>query len=173
MMQAVGERVKMYDPMKELIIDEAGVVERFGVPPLRVPEVMALMGDSADNIPGVKGIGEKTAKDLIQSAGSLEALLEAPERFATPRIAALIREQIDGVYMSRILATVDTNVPVSANTRELALQEPDWPALLELLTEFEFRSLLKQIPSSGHKPRAQYAAITDRQALIDFLGVPA
>ncbi len=72
MMQAVTDRVKIYDAMKDVVIDTAGVIERFGVEPSRVPEVMALMGDTSDNIPGVKGIGEKIAKDLIRKAGSLE-----------------------------------------------------------------------------------------------------
>ncbi|HMK43317.1 MAG TPA: 5'-3' exonuclease H3TH domain-containing protein [Dissulfurispiraceae bacterium] len=170
MMQAVDGRVKIYDPMKDVVIDEAGVVERFGVPPDRVPEVMALMGDAVDNIPGVKGIGEKTAKELLHKAGSLDSLLQSPEKYASQRIAAMIRVQIDAVHMSRTLATINADVPLEADVRSFALQEPDWPVLVELFTEFEFRSLLKQVPSSGHKRRAQYAAITDRQALLEFLG---
>lgn len=173
MMQAVNDRIRIYDPMKDLVIDTAGVVERFGVPPARVPEVMALMGDAADNIPGVKGIGEKTAKELIQKAGSLEVLLADPNRHATPRIAVMIQEQIDSVHMSRTLATINADVPVSADPGSLAIQQPDWPALLELFAEFEFRSLLKQVPAAGHKPRAHYEAITDRHALLDFIGMQA
>ncbi|HSW64553.1 MAG TPA: 5'-3' exonuclease H3TH domain-containing protein [Dissulfurispiraceae bacterium] len=173
MMQAVNDRIRIYDPMKDVVIDTTGVVERFGVPPARVPEVMALMGDAVDNIPGVKGIGEKTAKDLIQKAGNLDALLADPDRYTTPRIAALIQEQIDSVHMSRTLATINADVPVSADPGDFTLQEPDWPALLELFAEFEFRSLLKQVPAAEHNPRARYEAITDKNALLDFLGEPA
>jgi len=170
MMQTVTDRVKIYDAMKDVVIDTTGVMDRFGVPPERVPEVMALMGDTSDNIPGVKGIGEKIAKDLIQKAGSLEALLENPEQYATPRIAALIREQIEAVHMSRSLATINANVPIKTSPKELAMQEPDWPALLELFTEFGFRTLLKIIPADSHKPRATYTSITDAAELVRFLG---
>lgn len=170
MMQAVTDRVKIYDAMKDVVIDATGVVERFGVEPSRVPEVMALMGDTSDNIPGVKGIGEKIAKDLIQKAGSLEALLENPEQYATPRIAAMIREQIDAVHMSRTLATINADVPLNATPKELTVQEPDWPALLELFTEFGFKTLLRLIPADGHKPRAEYRAIISHEELSAFLG---
>jgi len=170
MMQAVTDRVKIYDAMKDVVIDRAGVQERFGVPPERVPEVMALMGDTSDNIPGVKGIGEKTAKDLIRKAGCLETLLQNPEQYATPRVAALIREQVEAVHMSRSLATINAAVPLVTSPEDLAVREPDWRALLELFTEFGFRTLLKIIPAESHKPRATYTAITEPDELNRFLG---
>jgi len=170
MMQVVSERIKIYDPVKDTIIDESYVIERFGVPPDRVPEVMALMGDAVDNIPGVKGIGEKTAKALITKAGSLDKLLEKPEQFAAPRIAALIRAQKDAVQLSRQLATINRTVPVTCDFDLLRVREPDWPRLFDLFVEFGFKSLLKVIPANGCKPRAKYVAITHAAELIRFLG---
>ncbi len=171
MMQVVGNGIKIYDPMKEVIIDEAAVIERFGVPPERVAEVMALTGDAIDNIPGVKGIGDKTAKDLISTVGSLDELIDHPEKIKNERIRKMISENIETIRLSKTLATLNTSLQVEIDMKDLSSGKPDWPALLKMFSEFEFSSLIKMIPAEGHKHRAAYITITDKNGLKNFLGL--
>ncbi len=170
MMQVVNDMIKIYDPMKDLIIGERQVKERFGVPPERIPELMALAGDAIDNIPGVKGIGEKTARDLLQKCESLDDLLEHPERIERERLRTMITENLDVIRLSRSLATVNTEIALDVGPDDVKTREPDWRRLLELFTEFEFKSLIAQVPSAGEKARGDYSAITTRRDLIEFLG---
>jgi len=170
MMQAVGNGIRIYDPMKDVIIDEAYVVERFALPPERVPELMALTGDASDNIPGVKGIGEKTARELLLKSGGLDEILNDPEKVKNERLRKMITDSLENIKLSRTLATIDTNLPVDIKLGDLVLKEPDWPALLPMFVEFEFKSLVKLVPSKGHTPRGQYMAITDKKQLLGFLG---
>ena len=171
MMQLVSDRIKIYDPMKEVLIDEEAVIVKFGVPPERVAEVMALTGDAIDNIPGVKGIGEKTAKDLISNVDSLDELIDHPEKIRNERIRKMISENIETIRLSKTLATLDTGLQVEVDMKDLEVGEPDWPSLLKMFSEFEFSSLIKMIPAEAHKHRATYATITDRNALKNFLGL--
>ncbi|HAK89146.1 MAG TPA: hypothetical protein DHV16_08940 [Nitrospiraceae bacterium] len=170
MMQIVDGGIKIYDPMKDIIIDEKYVIERFGVSPERLPEIMAITGDTVDNIPGVKGIGEKTAKELLSKAGSLDELMDHPEKTTSERLKKMIADNIENIKLSRILATIDTNIPIDISLQDMIIKEPDWPALLPLFTEFEFKSLIKLAPSKGREPRGQYRAITDREDLKRLLG---
>ncbi len=170
MMQIVDGGIKIYDPMKDVIIDEKYVIERFNLPPERLPEIMAITGDAVDNIPGVKGIGEKTAKELLSKAGSLDELMDHPEKTASERLRKMIADNIENIKLSKILATIDTNIPVDIDIRRLTVGDPDWSKLLQLFTEFEFKSLIKLVPSKGREPRGQYRAITDREDLKRLLG---
>ncbi|HMK60675.1 MAG TPA: 5'-3' exonuclease H3TH domain-containing protein [Dissulfurispiraceae bacterium] len=171
MMQIVEKTVKIYDPMKEAIIGQAEVIERFGVPPSRVAEVMALTGDAVDNIPGVKGIGEKTAKDLITSVHNLKDLIEHPERIRSDRVRKMITDNIDSIKLSEILATIDIDLKIEVDMQQLSVKEPDWPALLRIFSDFEFTSLVKMVPSSGWPQRASYMTISDAHALRNYLGL--
>lgn len=147
MLQLVNDRIKVYDPMKDRMLDRAYVIEKFGIGPERVTEYMALTGDAADNIPGVKGIGEKTAKELLASFASIEELLEHPERIPREKLRGMIAGGRDMVLMSQKLATIDTAVPIDFDITEFGLLEPDWLALLSFFKEFEFTSLMKLLPS--------------------------
>ncbi|MEW5744919.1 MAG: 5'-3' exonuclease H3TH domain-containing protein [Nitrospirota bacterium] len=171
MMQLVDKAIVMYDPMKDLLIDEAAVKERFGMEPERIVEVMALTGDAVDNIPGVKGIGEKTAKDLLAEAGGLEELLAHPERIKNERHRKMIMENIDTIRLSKTLATIDIRLPVEIDPGDLVLAEPDWPALLRYFTEFELKSFMKLVPARGYAQRGSYITLTRREQLCEFLGL--
>lgn len=171
MMQAVGNKIKIYDPMKDIIIDKNLVNERFGVPPERLPEIMAITGDAIDNIPGVKGVGEKTAKELLSKTDSLDELLMHLEKIESKRIRKLIADNVENIKISKMLATIDTNVPIDISIQDMTIKEPDWPSLLRLFTEFEFKSLIKMIPSEEYKPRGEYRIIKDKDELIKVLGV--
>lgn len=169
-MQIVGKNIKIYDPMKDLLIDEQEVLKRFGVSPDKIPEVIALSGDAVDNIPGVKGIGETTAKALLKEAGGLDDLLNNPELISSKRLQNLIKDNIEIIKMCRALATLNRNLPLEYNPHELSLKNPDWNELLELFKKFEFTSLIKLIPSDRHTPRGNYYAITEKSELLTFLG---
>jgi len=147
MLQLINNKVKVYDPMKERVFDEVFVREKFGVGPERITEFMALTGDSADNIPGIKGIGEKTAKELLTEFKSLDDLLENTGSIKKEKVRALVSGSVDLVKLSRKLATLDTSVPLEIVMEEFRMREPDWPVLLSLFSEFEFTSLMKLIPS--------------------------
>jgi DNA polymerase-1 len=147
MLQLVDDRIRIYDPMKERVLGPEYVRERFGVGPERVTEFMALTGDSVDNIPGIKGVGEKTAKELLSLFGSIDELLDHPERIKREKLREMVASSREIVQLSRRLATIDTSVPIDVAPQEFRLREPDWLALLPLFREFEFTSLMKLIPS--------------------------
>jgi DNA polymerase I len=149
MLQLVNDKVKMYDPMKDKLFDSASVKERFGVEPSRIPEFMALTGDAVDNIPGIKGVGEKTAKELLSEFRSIDDLLSNIPRIKKVRLRALVSEYADSVRLSEKLAVLDTSVPIDVNSEEFRLREPDWLSFLSLLKELEFGSLMKLIPSQS------------------------
>ncbi len=167
MLQVVGERIRIYDPMKDRVLDEGYVKERFGVAPARIPEFMALTGDAVDNIPGVKGIGEKTAKELLSEFKDLDELLSHPERIKKERLRTMIAESADLVRISKTLATIETSVPIEVDIREFAVREPDWPSLLSIFREFEFGSLMKLIPSA--KSERQYESVLSAKRLRELL----
>ncbi len=145
MLQVVDGHIRVYDPVKNRVFDREYVMERFGIPPERIPEMMALTGDTIDNIPGVKGIGEKTACTILKDH-SLEEILENPGLVKRQRLRDLIAGNRDAIPVSMALATVDRNVPLDIDIEECVLKEPDWRELLSLFRELEFGSFLKLIP---------------------------
>ena len=151
MLQIVDDRIKVYDPMKDKVFDEAYVQEKYGVKPERITDFMALTGDAVDNIPGIKGVGEKTAKELVLEFRSIEDLLANTDRIRKDKLRSLVSESADSVRLSKKLVTLDTSVPLDMNLEELRLREPDWPSLLTLFKDFEFGSLMKLVPSGRIK----------------------
>ncbi len=167
MLQIVDERIKIYDPVKDRVLDAAYVTEKFGVGPERVAEFMALTGDAVDNIPGIKGIGEKTAKELLIEVKDLEELLTHPEKIKKEKLRSLIAENADVVRLSKRLATIDTSAPIDMDISEFGVKEPNWAAFLSLCREFEFGSLMKLIPSV--KSERRYEVILTQEELKALL----
>lgn len=159
MLQLVDNRVRIYDPMKDRVFDKAFVRERYGVGPERITDFLALTGDAVDNIPGIKGVGEKTARELLAEFGSLDDILNNAEKIKRDRLKRLIHEYADMARLSRTLATLNTAVPVDPSIQEFSLRAPDWQALLSLFREFEFGSLMKMIPSDAVRD-------TDRETVL-------
>ncbi|HXF92932.1 MAG TPA: DNA polymerase I [Nitrospiraceae bacterium] len=149
MFQLLTPHVRIYDPVKDKWYGEAECRERFGVEPTRVVEVMGLMGDATDNIPGVKGIGEKTAIKLITQFGSIDELLRRVEEVTPPRTRALLIEQADNARLSRRLATIQTDAPLEFDPGQFAVRPAYGEELIALLRELEFTSLLKTLQSAG------------------------
>lgn len=151
MLQIVNDRIKVYDPVKDRVLGRDYVIEKFGVGPERVTDFMGLAGDSADNIPGIKGIGEKTARELLMNFKDLEELLDHPEMIKKERLRALIADNSDIARLSKRLATIDTSVPIDIRPEEFTACEPDWPEILTLFREFEFGSMMKLIPTTERR----------------------
>ncbi|MBN1447738.1 MAG: DNA polymerase I [Bacteroidetes bacterium] len=148
-MQLVTEQVKIFRPGKAGdsydIIDLEGVREKFGVTPAQVIDVLGLMGDQSDNIPGVKGIGEKTAIPLIQQFGSIPDLYERLEEVEKQGVRTKLEEQRDEAFLSRDLVTIDTDAPVEVDPHDLRFSEKDRDALRALFEELEMRRFLERL----------------------------
>lgn len=170
MLQLVDENIKIYDPVKDRILDNEYVKEKFGVAPERVPEFMALTGDAADNIPGIKGIGEKTAKELLTTFKGLDELLSHPEMIKKERLRSLVSENADIARLSKRLATIDIAVPMDFDLKDFRLKEPDWLKLLSLFSEFEFTSLKKMVPSVAATEK-NYEAVLSVDKLKEIVSV--
>lgn len=169
-LQLVNDHIKVYNTNKEGLIFDAGKVkEVFGVGPDRMTDIMALMGDSTDNIPGVRGIGEKTAIELINEFGSLESLLKNIDNVKGEAKKKALRENERMAVLSKELAIVDTAVPIDIDFKDLALKEPDQPKLLELFRELEFKSFVKSF-TPKESLKSTYTLIDDEKKLAKLIG---
>ena len=148
LMQLVGPGVALLDSAKGRRIDEAAVEERFGVPPSLLLDVRALVGDPSDNIPGVKGIGEKGAAKLILEFGTLDRLLEQADQVKAKRAREGLLEHADDARLSRELSTLRADVPIEAGWAGLERREPDTERLRELYRKFGFTRLLDVLETS-------------------------
>jgi DNA polymerase-1 len=145
LMQLVTDRVVMYDTMKDRRIGIPEVIEKFGVPPEKVVEVQALAGDSTDNVPGVPGIGVKTAAQLIVEYGDLEQLLFRATEIKQPKRREALIENADKARISRKLVLLDDKVDLDVPLEELAVHEPDARKLIAFLKAMEFSTLTKRV----------------------------
>jgi DNA polymerase-1 len=146
MMQLVNDKVHILNPPKDnLICDAAKVEEILGVPPERVIDVMALRGDSIDNIPGAPGIGDKGSVEIIKRFGSVEQALEHAAEVERKTYRESLLNNRETILFSKSMATIDTNVPVELDVNSMRAGEPDVEALKALFTELEFTSLLKEL----------------------------
>ncbi len=151
-MQLITAKIKMYNPLKKgvdkEITDIAGVKEKFGVGPESVRDMLGLMGDTADNIPGVKGIGEKTATKLISEFGSIENLYKHVDELKGKVKESLIQYK-DNAFLSKELATIDIHTPIEVDLHSLRAKEKDHERLVKLLQKLEFKSLVKRFEKQG------------------------
>ncbi len=168
LMQIVTPLVTLLDTMKEKSSGLAEVRERFGVGPEQVIDILGLAGDSSDNIPGVPGIGEKTAIKLIQEFGSLDALL-ARVAEVKGKTGEKIREFADQARLSRRLATIDCQVPLQYDLAAFAASPPDNQRLAELFKEYGFTSLMKELTSSATLSTEQYRTVQDDAGLEQLI----
>jgi DNA polymerase I len=149
MMQLVTPRVKVLNPQKDnLILDAAKVVETLGVPPEKVVDVMALRGDSIDNIPGAPGIGDKGSVELIVQFGSVEAVLDRASEVKRKSYRESLEQNRDAVLLSKDLVTIDCHVPLELDLDAMTTLPPDVEACRELFTELEFTSMLRELEPS-------------------------
>src|ERR1043166_9734017 len=154
--QLIGPGVALLNPgrggpagIEEQWVDESNASERLGVPPARVVDYLALVGDSSDNVPGVRGIGEKGAVQLLEEFGDLDGLLAGAAEVKAKRAREALAQYAEDARLSRELVTIKTDVPVELDLRSAALREPDMPALIKALGQLEFHSLAKRLGEAG------------------------
>jgi DNA polymerase-1 len=173
MLQLVNDRVCVLNPPKDnLICDAAKVEEILGVRPERVVDVMALRGDSIDNIPGAPGIGDKGSVELIKRFGSVEQALDRAAEVEKKTYRESLQNNRDNILLSKTLVTIDCDVPIELNVKAMKVGDPDMEALRALFTELEFTSLLKELlpvveVSDAHYTEAKTAA--DVEAVLNTL----
>ncbi|MEZ6975930.1 MULTISPECIES: DNA polymerase I [Aeromonas] len=184
MAQLVSDHVTLIDTMKDVKTDREGVIEKFGVPPELIIDYLALMGDKVDNIPGMTGVGEKTALALLQGIGSIDEIAANLDKVAalgfrgSKAFADKFREQEEQVRLSYVLATIKTDVELEQSLEELELGPIDKEALLAVYREYELRNLIKELESGAEEGTAstegdedaapQEAAIeTDYRCILD------
>ena len=168
MMQLVNDDVLILNPPKDnLICDAAKVEEILGVPPERVIDIMALRGDTIDNIPGAPGIGDKGSVEIIKRFGKVEQALDRAAEVEKKTYRESLLNNRDIILFSKSMATIDTNVPVDLNVESMRAGEPDVELLRQLFTELEFTSLLKELQplaqvTETHYSEAQSAADVEK-----------
>tara|TARA_R110001599_G_scaffold8651_19_gene42241 strand:+ start:7509 stop:10241 length:2733 start_codon:yes stop_codon:yes gene_type:complete len=186
MAQLVNAHTTLVNTMTDTRLDEAGVEEKFGIPPSRIIDFLALMGDKVDNIPGVPGVGEKTALALLQGLGGLDDIYAALDQVATldfrgaKSMAAKLEAERERAYLSYQLATIKLDVPLQESVQALHNGEPDNAALREWYTRLEFRSWLEELLGNVEggeaadsdvqpQPDTHWEVVTDMPALEGWL----
>ncbi len=169
LMQLVDENVSMIDTMKDKIYDAAAVKEKFGVGPDKVVEILGLMGDTSDNIPGVPGIGPKTAQRLIEEYGTVEEVIKNSENLRNIKLRESFRQYAEQARLSRQLANIRKDIEIEFDFQDAAIKEPDKESLSKLFSEFEFSSLLQEIRQDKAKPVNEYKKIMERKVLDELV----
>ncbi len=182
MAQLVNAHTTLVNTMTNSVLDEAGVEAKFGVPPSLIIDLLALTGDKADNIPGVPGVGEKTALGLLQGLGGLDAIYANLEQVAqlsfrgAKTMAAKLEQEKDSAYLSYLLATIKTDVPLELQPEQLVNMPQDRAALVDWYTRLEFRSWLDELLVAHETPLVQadalavaYDIVTEQAALDAWL----
>ena len=174
MLQLVTDRVSMLNPMKDdTLYDPAKTQEFMGVPPSSVADLLALKGDSIDNIPGAPGIGDKGARDLIMRFGTVENAIERAAEVERKMYRESLQNHKDQILMSKKLATIDTQTPVEWCLSSLAAQEPDIPVLKPIYRELEFFSHLKELGPTESTEDKDYKSLLTAEEVNEFVaGIP-
>ena len=170
MMQLVNDRVKILNPVKDnLVLDREKVVETLGVPPERVVDVMALRGDSIDNIPGAPGIGDKGSVELIQQFGSVEAALDRADEIKRKTYRESLQNNREAVLLSKELVTIHCEVPIDFDLEAMRTQEPDTSACRALFTELEFTTLLRELTPAVPTTAVEYILEPTAEQIAAFV----
>ena len=170
MLQLVGPRVRVFHTGKEAFLDEAGVETFFGVKPSQVADVLALMGDSVDNVPGVPGVGQVTAKKWISEYGSLPALLEHAGEIKG-KVGESLRANRESALLSRRLVDIPVDLPIPFEPDRLRHSEPDFPLLKEIFVRLEFHSLAAEIQGeSATPPEVSFQRVSAAQGFAPVAG---
>ena len=175
-MQLVGENIKMYKPKFKgdgfEVIDRQGVIDYFGVPPEKVIDVLAIIGDSSDNIPGVPGVGKKGAPELIKEHGSLEKLIEIAPQLKSKKAREGLTENADQARLSRQMIVIDTSVPDTPNWTELVYKGHDEQKLGEFFRKMEFKTLAERFLGEEAAEEIQQKRDAAQTSLFDAADQP-
>jgi DNA polymerase-1 len=167
--QLVDKLTIVYNPVKDISLDEKKVKEHFGVSPSQVVDVLALWGDSSDNIPGVPGIGEKTSKALINQFGSLEKLLKNLDNIEKTQLQEKIKQNLEQLKLSQQLVTIEKGLDVKFNLEDFSVSEPNYKELIPIFQELEFSSLLAEYMKKPRSTKKHYSVIFKEKALRELI----
>ncbi len=170
LLQLIDSGTTMWDPMKGKVMDAAEVVKKYNVSPEQLLDCFALIGDSSDNIPGVAGIGPKTAEKLINQFGSLEAIYQDIDMLSSPKVAEKLLKGRDSVFLARELIRLKTDVAVPVFLAEYSVTVPDIDRIRELYTELEFTSLLKEVETYTAVPTEGFTVVSTPEELERLVG---
>ncbi len=172
-LQLVDENIKVLNPRKSgeeiEVYDREKVKEKYGIPPEKVTDLLGLMGDASDNVPGIPGVGEKTALELIHQFGDLEKILANAGKVKRKNISQNLKEHADLARLSKKLVTIETDVPVELDLKRFSRSEFDLPKLKELFKELEFGKLLQEITSGEKQEKAKYKTIENVEEYKELL----
>lgn len=163
--QLITDRIRIWDPMKDETLDRDRIREQDGIEPEQHLEVLGLAGDSADNIPGVPGVGPKTAIRLVRQFGNMEALYRDIENVSGKKLKEKLLEFRDQAFLSRRLAKIDSRVPMDLTLEDYKRKEPDRTELARLFQKLEFRQLQKGHRQKADLSKKRYSAVTDPDTL--------
>ncbi len=168
-MQLVTEHAVIWDPMKDKVTTLDGLREAYGIEPHQMIDVMGLSGDTSDNIPGVPGIGPKTALKLIRTYGSMEELYRQVDTVKQKKLHENLVKYREQAFLSRKLVTIDTAVPVDFESHRFRIGKPDRDRLSELFSRLEFRQLQQSFAKRRDRQPKRYRAVLDEAALDDLV----
>jgi DNA polymerase-1 len=168
--QLIDEHIKVYSPNKEgAVYDLDNFKLRFQVAPDKIADLIGLMGDATDNIPGVKGIGEKTAVSLLIQFGNLENLFKNLDKVKSEKIKQLLSQQRNQAIMSKELAKLDKDVPLEFDIEQLKIKSPDYEKLFELFKKLELNSFLKDLPKTQEQKSSVKLVRLEEAKIEDFV----
>jgi DNA polymerase-1 len=171
--QLVGDRIKVLEPRKGEWIGPEEVEAQYGVSAPELVDLFALTGDKVDNLPGLPGVGPKTAAALLQRFGSLEEVIDRAGEIEKPKLRQAVQENAEAIRKTRELVKVDCRVPLEVKIKDLRRGEPQVPALREFFRRFEFYRFLEELPAEKTLPAERYGTVLDEGALeelIELLG---
>jgi DNA polymerase-1 len=168
-LQLVTDHVIIWDPMKEKTIDMHAIKKEYGLEPHQMIDVMGLSGDATDNIPGVPGIGQKTALDLIKTYGSLKRLYEQLDSVARKKQRENLARYKDQAFLSRALVTINTEVPAAVGLEAFKVKAPDAKTLAKLFGMLEFRQLQQAVSVKADLHRKNYQAVMSKEQLCKLV----
>jgi len=165
-MQLVTDKISIFDPMKDKITDKAIVVKELGINPDQIIDMMGLSGDAADNVPGVPGIGPKTAISLIKDFGSMDYIYEKIDTIKKKKQKENLINFREQAFLSRKLVTIDTKVDIMFDGNSFSIKKPDNELLCSLFKELEFSTLLREYQQKNTTLNKKYIGITDEKELF-------
>ena len=167
--QLVTDKATIWDPMKDKVIDSAAVLSEFNLKPSQIIDMMGFSGDSADNVPGVPGIGPKTALKLVQTYGSMDALYEQIDALTSKKQREKLLAHKDQAFLSRKLVTIDTRAPVEFSPKAFEVVPPDAEMLGALFQELEFRQLQQEFQKTEAPPPTDYQMVLTEAELTALI----
>ena len=167
--QLVDEHIRILDPRKDMLIGPGEVVSLFGVTASQLPDLLALTGDKVDNLPGIPGVGPKTAAKLLNQFGSLEELFRRIEEIGNPSLRGKVNEHRETVAQTRKLVEICCEAPVEAGIEQFTRKEPDPALLRELFGHLEFQRFLDDLPEEQSLTTDKYITVVDETVLDDLV----